>query len=130
MQSESSLFESSLALADIARIFRLTLKGSGVRFGSIKGDDPFAALTRPSDFQAVASHAKNIGSWAVQLYIFDQGDFRILELVVVYHSAFTRAREGTRYTYSKTAGLGRAQAVIIALQEADPSLTRISREVE
>ncbi|MGH3811418.1 MAG: hypothetical protein ACRDUV_03035 [Pseudonocardiaceae bacterium] len=120
-------FESSLELVDIARIFRRTLEleGRGVRFESIRDDDPFASLMRQPDFQCVASRVKSIGSWAVRLGIFDEGDFRILELLAVYHSALTRAEIGTRYTYSKTASNGRVQAVIIALQEADSSLTRI-----
>ncbi len=64
-------FESSLELVDIARIFRRTLEleGRGVRFESIRDDDPFASLMRQPDFQCVASRVKSIGSWAVRLGI-------------------------------------------------------------
>jgi hypothetical protein len=121
LSQEVRLRSSSLELGDIAHIFEMTLQGRGVQFKSIE-DDPFASARRQPELKVVACRDKKIGSWAVQLYVFDEGDFRILKLVALHDSAFERIRFGTQYTISKRASMGKVMEVAAALQEADPSI--------
>jgi hypothetical protein len=123
MPNEVIRLRSALPVADIASVFQRALSGRRVEFGKISdGDDPFASLETPAAFRAVASHDKAIGSWAVQIYVHDEGGARLVELHAVYHSALNRAVAGTKNTYSKSAGIKNAQAVVAALQQADSSL--------
>ncbi|VVJ20325.1 Uncharacterised protein [Amycolatopsis camponoti] len=95
-------------------------------FGKIDpGDDPFAGLEVQPAFSAVASHDKNIGSWAVQIYVYEETDSRLVELHAVYHSGFNRAMSGTKNTYSRAASVKNARAVVDALQSSDPSVVLV-----
>lgn len=123
MPNDAIHLRSTLAVAEIARIFQGVLSGRRVKFGKIQnGDDPFTSVEVQPDFSAFASHDKKIGSWAVQLYVFDEGNLRRAELYAVYHSGLSRAWAGTQNTYSRSAGVKKAQEVIGALQSADSSL--------
>lgn len=123
MPSEVIQVRSTLNLTEITQIFQVSLNGRGVKFGKIKDeDDPFSTMETQPDFSAVASHDKNVGSWAVQLYVYDESGSRLVELHAVYHSGFSRAMAGIRNTYSKSASVKNAQAVIVALREMDHSL--------
>ena len=65
MPSEVIQMRSALKVTEIAQIFQVTLSGRRVEFGKIKTeDDPFATVETQPDFSVVASHDKNIGSWA------------------------------------------------------------------
>ncbi|MYW93699.1 hypothetical protein G3I59_24550 [Amycolatopsis rubida] len=111
-----------MSAGDIARVFQNALGGRRVVFGKIdQDDDPFADVLRQPVFSAVASHDKNIGSWAVQIYVYDEDDSRLVEVHAVYHSGFSRAMGGTKNTYSKAASVKNARAVVEALRDSDPS---------
>jgi len=126
MPSDVIQARSSLSVADIAGVFQSTLSGRRVAFGKIDpGDDPFSGLVDQPTFSAVASHDKNIGSWAVQIYVYEETDSRLVELHAVYHSGFNRAMSGTKNTYSKTASVKNARAVFEALQSSDPSVVLV-----
>lgn len=126
MPSEVIQARSTLNVTEIAQIFQATLNRRGVEFGKIKDeDDPFATVETQPDFSVVASHDRNFGSWAIQLYVYDESNSRLVELHAVYHSALSRAVAGTRNTYSKSASVKNAQVVIGALREVDPSLVII-----
>jgi hypothetical protein len=126
MPSDVIQARSSLSVADIAGVFQNTLGGRRVVFGKIEpGDDPFAGLVHQPTFSAVASHDKNIGSWAVQIYVYDENESRLVELHAVYHSGFNRAMSGTKNTYSKAASVKNARAVVEALQTSDPSVVLV-----
>src|SRR5690348_6579549 len=113
----------TLAAVEIARIGQGVSSGRRVEFGTIQNeDDPVASVEVQPDFSAFASHDKKIGSWAVQLYVFDEGNSRRVELHAVYHSGLSRAWAGTQNTYSRSAGVKKAQEVIGALQSTDSSL--------
>jgi hypothetical protein len=123
MPSDAIELRSKLSTNDIARIFQSTLNGRKVEFDSISdATNPFANLEVRPDFSVVASHEKSIGSWAVQLYIYDENTSRRVELHPVYHSMLNRAWSGTKNTYSKSAGVKNAQSVVAELRRADPSL--------
>jgi hypothetical protein len=122
MPSDVIRAKSSLSVGDIAQVFQNTLNGRRVVFGKIDpGDDPFAGLVHQPTFSAVASHDKNIGSWAVQIYVYEEDGSRRVELHAVYHSGFNRAMSGTKNTYAKAASVKNARAVVEALQSSDPS---------
>ena len=113
-------------MGDIARVFQNTLSGRRVAFDKINSrDDPFAGIELQPTFSAVASHDKNIGSWAVQIYVYEETDTRLVELHAVYHSGFNRAISGTKNTYSKAASVKNARAVVEALQSSDPSVVLV-----
>ncbi|MBB1160044.1 MULTISPECIES: hypothetical protein [Amycolatopsis] len=122
MPSDVIQARSSLSAGEIARVFQNALGGRRVVFGKIdQDDDPFADVLRQPVFSAVASHDKNIGSWAVQIYVYDEDDSRLVEVHAVYHSGFSRAMSGTKNTYSKAASVKNARAVVEALRDSDPS---------
>ncbi len=92
MPSQVIQVRSSLGVAEIAHIFRDTLHGRRADFGKIDDDDnPFETVDKQPDFSAMASCKKNMGSWAVQIYIYNEGDSRLVELHALYYSAFSRA---------------------------------------
>lgn len=123
MPSDAIELRSKLSTNDIARIFQSTLNGRKVEFDSISdATNPFANLEVRPDFSVVASNEKSIGSWAVQLYIYDENTSRRVELHAVYHSMLNRAWSGTKNTYSKSAGVKNAQSVVAELRRSDPSL--------
>ena len=124
MPSTVTRARSTLSVPDIARIFESTLSGRKVEFAALgDGANPFARFEAQPQFSVVASHDKNVGGWAVQLYVFDEGGHRITELHAVYHSMLERAVSGTKNTYSKSAGQKNSQQVLAALRRADPGLT-------
>ncbi|WP_329067744.1 hypothetical protein [Amycolatopsis sp. NBC_01480] len=123
MPSDVIRVRSALNVGEIARVFQNALNGRRVVFGKIDpGDDPFAGMEVQPAFSAVASHDKNVGSWAVQIYVYEETSSRLTELHAVYHSGFSRAMNGTKNTYSKTASIKNAQAVVGALKGVDSSL--------
>nr|WP_042178879.1 hypothetical protein [Kibdelosporangium sp. MJ126-NF4]CEL13484.1 hypothetical protein [Kibdelosporangium sp. MJ126-NF4]CTQ99170.1 hypothetical protein [Kibdelosporangium sp. MJ126-NF4] len=114
---------SALSVEEIARVFYGVLSGTKVEFGKLEsGNDPFDQFEVKPDFSVVALSDKNIGSWAVQLYVFDEGADRRTELHSVYHTLLERAISGTKNTYSKSVGEKRAQEVVAALRAADPEV--------
>jgi hypothetical protein len=126
MPSDVIQLRSALPVGDIARVFQNTLNGRRVVFGKIDPvDDPFAGMELQPAFSAVSSHDKNVGSWAVQIYVYEETSSRLVELRAVCHSGFSRAMAGTKNTYSKTASVKNARAVAGALEGADPSVALI-----
>jgi hypothetical protein len=120
MPREVVQLRSALGVAEIARIFQEALGGRRVEFGRIDdSENPFAALEARPAFSVVASRDKNIGSWAVQLYVYDEGAARTAEVHAVYHSGFSRAMAGARNTYSRSAGVKKAQFFVDSLQGVD-----------
>lgn len=123
MPNEAVQVRSTLGVVQVADIFREVLSGRRVEFGKVEEkDNPFAAVETQPDFSAYASRDKNIGSWAVQIYVYDEGSSRLAEIRAVYHSGLTRAMSGTKNTYSKSAGVKKVQDVIGALQSMDSSM--------
>lgn len=124
MKSETTLLRATLNVPEVARIFQAALEGRKVQFEAVESKgNPFASLERQPEFSVVASRDKMSGSWAIQLYVYDEGEFRIVELHALYHSWFTRIVSGTKNTYSRSASAKRSSVVTEALRNADSSLT-------
>jgi hypothetical protein len=119
---------TALTAPQVATIFRDTLAETSrrVEFGDIKGDSsPFAQFEDQPEFSAVASvfgKVNPLNNFALQIYVFDEGDCRKVQLVVVGSSFFGRALHGAKYTYSKSVGWKQARHVLERLRSTDPNL--------
>jgi hypothetical protein len=126
MPDQVTAFDTSLSVPEIGRVFQDALGGRGVDFKPIdSGSNPLDAFKEQPTLEVVAHHDKWIGSWAVQLYVFDGEDRRRGTLHAVYHSVLTRLWGGFQNTYSKEASVNRLQQAFNALRAADPSLTTV-----
>jgi hypothetical protein len=106
----------------VKKIFSSTLQAySGkVESGTVQpSDNPFDTTT---DFQAYASLKTFTGGWIVQIYVSDEQDIRVVNLLPVGSSALGRPFGGLKNTVSRSAGREKALAVVEQLRTADPAL--------
>ena len=122
MTSDIIEIRTNLSVEHVKDIFRSTLQSFSrkVEFGAVQSDDnPF---NTPFDFEAYASLKTLVGGWIVQIYIGDEQDTRVVNLVAIGSSAFGRAFWGVKNTVSRSAGREKALLVLENLRTTDPAL--------
>ncbi len=132
MANEGIELRTDLAVPEVAAIFHDSLAETNrrIEFSSIRGDSgPFAQFEAQPEFSTVASvfgKVNPLNNFALQIYVFDKGDCREVQLVVVGSSPLGRVFHGAKYTYSKSVGWKQAKYVLDRLRSADPELQQIS----
>ena len=128
MAAEGIELRTTLPVAHVATIYHDTLAESSkrVEFNDIRGDDsPFRQFEEQPDFSAVGSvmgRVNFLDNWALQIYVFDRDEFRVVQLVVIGSSLLGRLWYGAGNTYSKRAGRQKAEQVLERLRSVDPAL--------
>lgn len=131
MANEGIELRTTLTVPQVATIFRDTLAEASrrVEFGNVQGDNsPFGQFEAQPEFCAVASvfgKVNPLNNFALQIYVFDEGEYREVRLVVVGSSSLGRALHGAKNTYSKAVGWKQAERVLERLRSADPALRQV-----
>lgn len=127
--SELVEFRTVLTAGEVARGFRAALAAVSPRVQFRRIDpsaNPLDEVDEMAIFGVVATFDAMISSWAVQLFLFDHGDYRDARLVVLGTSGIARVLTSAKTTFSRAAGRINATRVVDALTAADPSLRALS----
>jgi hypothetical protein len=117
-------FRTRLTAGEVTRCFRDVLErvSKRVEFARLcPQTNPFDEFEDPATFSAVCTLDGLLNGWAVQIHVFDHGDFRDVRLVILGTAGMERMIGGPR-SYSRGAGRTNAAQVMQALTARDDSL--------
>jgi hypothetical protein len=115
-------FRTRLTAGEATRCFRdvLELTSTRVEFSRLGPQtNPFDEFEEAATFSAVCTLDAVLNGWAVQLHVFDHGDYRDVRLVILGATGLERMSGGTR---SRVAGRTQARRVVDALRALDDGL--------
>jgi hypothetical protein len=101
-----------------------TLRGTvdGVELST----NPIDRLDGVADIAVVGHRAALVNGWAVQVYVFDLGETRGVELVAVGDGGLPRLWRGLRNSTSLSVSTARMDVLIQELRTRDPQLRLIA----
>jgi|GEM_PF-4296826 len=119
MAHENIEFDTTLGVTAVDRVFRTVIadKAPAAEIGSVE-----VAEGRSDELGRYAQGKSLVSQWCVQLFVRDDGDSRHVQLIVLGSSAIGKAWNGTRGSFSLSAGQLKAVAVIDALKIAQRAL--------
>lgn len=123
MKFEQVILRTKLNAAEVAEVFRGELSGRKVIFEKVDDEEnPFAAVETPVEFSAVASQKRFHHGWAMQIYVYDEGDARLVELRPLHNSFIEILFVGPTKAYWRSGSKAKCDLVYEALRRVDPSL--------
>ncbi len=117
-------FRTGLTAGEVTRCFRHELEQVSKRVQFVRlgaQTNPFDEYEEAATFSAVCTLDGVINGWAVQVHVFDHGDFRDVRLVILGATGIERMSGGPR-SYSRVAGRTQASRVLDALRARDSGL--------
>lgn len=88
--------------------------------------NPLDSFDRTADIAvAVQGKGKLSSAWAVQIYVYDEGDHRKIELIALGDSGFQRAMMGVQSSVSLSKSMEKMDTIVSFLESTDSSLIYI-----
>ena len=118
MKEDAISFNSKRTVKEIGQILQNVfgqLKASSIEQID-SGSGALDQFSDRADIQVVAQGVDFMNMWAVQVYVVDDGDTRLVELVALGDGGFTRVMAGSRNTTSISKSIKKRDAVAEALR--------------
>lgn len=120
MKGENSLFQSELDTSSLQRLIRASF--GRVKFESVDGSDFDHVPT--ASFLAVKNGLIEAEQAAVQVYLYDEGDHRVVEFAAMGSGILGRAMYGVN-TMKLSVSRKMVSKVVTAMHQQDPTFQRI-----
>ena len=120
MKQDESIYRTRLDLGALKQIIREAVGRAEI--SPVQHD----ALDDPADLSVLVEKSGLIGgSSAVQVHVNDEGDHRLVEIIALGDSGFSRAMQGARNSVSLRGSKKLAAAVAETLRQRDASLQQV-----